>query len=226
MKKILLIILIMAIFQMVVLSLTYTSQYPPAHNNTYVKATTIENVNYDAHYATDPETSLIGGHAYTSWASFTGQYTNQRFHIDLGSAKIIRRIYYENLHSTGAAWSTPLGVKNFTFWGSNTGEGTFDDLVYANDEGWTQIAPENLSQTYFDEHSEADEADPKYITVTNTTEYRYYAFKFADNYSGADWMGVRQIELQTEDGYGAGITWNGATISEWNGATISEWNGI
>ncbi|GAI73245.1 unnamed protein product, partial [marine sediment metagenome] len=66
-----------------------------------------------------------------------------------------------------------------------------------NDESWTELT---VSQNTFDRHIEEDQADPKYITVTNETAYRYYAFKFADNY-GANYMGVRRIELQTEDGW-------------------------
>jgi len=43
-------------------------------------------------------------------------------------------------------------------------------------------------------------ADPKFIDVDNDTAYRYYAFKFADNWGYAYNMGVRRIELQsTED---------------------------
>jgi len=169
----------------------YISQYPPAQSDTYVKATTKWSGDYWAYYATDPARSLTGGWQYKAWLSANGTVTNQRFHIDLGSAKIIKRIYYENAHTFGGA--TAYGVQNFTFWGSNTEAGTFDDLVYANDGGWTELT---VSQNTLDQHSEADEADPKYITVTNSTKYRYYAFKFADNYGSLEYMGVRRIELQ------------------------------
>ena len=169
----------------------YNSQYPPAHSDTYVKATSTYSVNYYPHFATDPAKSLTGTPIGTNWVSECCDPTNQRFHIDLGSAKVINKIYYENSHSSGS--DTNQGVQNFTFWGSNTGAGSFDDLVYANDEGWTQLT---TSQATFDQHVAADQADPKYITVTNTTAYRYYAFKFADNHGDANYMGVRRIELQ------------------------------
>jgi len=172
---------------------SYISQYPPAQSDTYVKATTKFDTNYWAYYATDPTKSLTGSYAGNSWNSSQGVYINQRFHIDLGSAKVIKRIYYENTHSSGA--QTNRGVQHFTFWGSNTGAGSFDDLVYANDEGWTQLT---ISQGTFDQHTASDVADPKYITVTNSTAYRYYAFKFADNYGSTETMGVRRIELQTQ----------------------------
>lgn len=181
----------------IILSISYTSQYPPEQSDTYVKATTNAGTAYRPWFATDPAKSLTGTSYNQGWTSGSAQITNQRFHIDLGSAKIIRRIYYENFHDSGS-W-TNRGPNNITFQGSNTGSGTFDDLVYANDEGWTNLT---TSQGTMDEHIGADQADPKYITVTNTTAYRYYAFKFADNRGDANYMGVRQVELQTEDGYG------------------------
>jgi len=177
---------------------TYTSQYPPAQSDTYVKATSENSADYAPYKATDPTKTLTGAYSGNCWLSYgDGNYiTNQRFHIDLGSAKIIRRIYYEPVHDSGI--KTDIGVQNFTFWGGNTSSGSFDDLVYANDEGWTELT---CSQNTFDEHDTGDNPDPNYITVTNSTEYRYYAFKFADNYGNALYMGVRRIELQTEDGY-------------------------
>lgn len=171
----------------------YTSQYPPAQNETYVKATTYYSTVFYPHYTTDPSRSLTGTWNYNSWVSQDGVRTNQRFHIDLGSGKIIRRIYYENAHLSGGR--TTAGAKNFTFWGSNEAD-AFSTLTYATDTDWTQLT---TSQSTLDQHVEADQADHKYITVTNTTAYRYYAFKFADNY-GYTYMSVRRIELQTEDG--------------------------
>lgn len=178
---------------------TYISVYPPAHNDTYVKATTKWDTDYWPHYATDPAKSLTGVAKANSWLSVSGTVTNQRFHIDLGQPRVVRRIYYENRHGTagGGGTRTERGVKNFTFWGSNTGAGTFDDLVYANDEGWTQLT---TAQSTFDQHVEADQADPKYIVVTNNASYRYYAFKFADNYGDIESIGVRHIALQIRPG--------------------------
>ena len=180
---------------------TYTSQYP-TQDDDHVKATTKASTSYWPYYATDPALSLTGDRGWTQWLAEQFTITNQRFHIDLGSAMIIRRIYYENSHSSGG--STTMGVENFTLWGSNTA-GSFAELTYATDTGWTQITP---AQSTFDIHTSADEADPKYITISNSVEYRYYAFKFADNYGDAELMGVRHIELQTEDGYTPPVTAN------------------
>jgi hypothetical protein len=171
----------------------YTSQYPTAQSSTYVKATTEYDANLMAYFATDPTISLTGTNVDRVWTGGAGVTTNQRFHIDLGSSKIINRIRYDNYHVSGA--ETARGVNNFILQGSDTASGTFDDLVYANDGGWTQIT--GLSQSTFDEHTAADTADTKYITITgNTTAYRYYAFKFADNHGGPV-IGLRDVRLQT-----------------------------
>ena len=168
---------------------SYTSQYPPGQSETYVKATTQSAA---AAYATDPTKSLTGAYATNSWATLAADATNQRFHIDLGSTKTITRIYYENFHSSGSYQS--VGVQNFTLWGSNDA-GAFAELTYATDTNWTQIT---TASSVFLQHSGSDASDPKYITLTNSTAYRYYAFKFADSYGGGGGlgMGVRRIELQ------------------------------
>ncbi len=186
MRKLLLILL----FTGLLFADEYTSVYPPAYNTTYVKATTAL---YAAHYATNPSEPLIGIWKFNQWLSADGTVSQQRFHIDLGEAKVVKRIYYENSHYKGG--DTDTGAKNFTLWGSNSAD-SFAELTYGTDTGWTQIA---TAQSIFDRHVAVDQADPKYITVTNSTAYRYYAFKFADNYGDPERMGVRRIELQTED---------------------------
>ena len=172
---------------------TYTSQYPPEQSDTYVKATTFYEGYALPYQATDPTKSLIGSQAGNSWMAANTVVANQRFHIDLGSAKIIRRIYYENHHHNGG--DTDTGTENITFWGSNTA-GSFAELTYTTDTGWTQLT---IAQNTFDIHATANEADPKYIVVTNTTAYRYYALKILDNWGNANQLGVRRIELQIED---------------------------
>ncbi|MFA5360164.1 MAG: LamG-like jellyroll fold domain-containing protein, partial [Patescibacteria group bacterium] len=166
------------------------SQYPPAQSATYVKATTENEPGYMAYFATDPTKSLIGDDNYDNWNTDDGITTNQRFHVDLGSTKTVTRIYYENAHDSGNY--TNSGARNFTFWGSNESS-AFDDLTYGDDANWTQLT---TSATEFEQHIAANTPDPKYITVVNVTPYRYYAFKFADNW-GASFMAVRRIELQS-----------------------------
>jgi len=180
---------------------TYTSAYPPAHNDTYVKATTTYDLeNFKPYFVTDPALSLTGTWNYTVWVAGNTIISEQRFHIDLGSAKTIKRIYYENTHDLGG--NTTIGVENFTFWGSNTA-GAFAELTYGTDTNWTELT---VAQNTFDIHVASDEVDPKYILVTNSTAYRYYAFKFVDNYGHAVLISMRRIDLQTEDE--AGVTAN------------------
>lgn len=165
------------------------AKYPPVQSSTYVTSTTRYSTSYYAYFTTNPARSLTGSYTGNQWISSTGSTTNQRFHIDLGSAQTITRIYYENSHNSGTVTNT--GVKNFTLWGSNTAS-DFSDLVYANDGTWVQLPTE---VTQFEEHVASDTTDPKYIEVTNTTAYRYYAFKFADNWGATTFMGARRIEL-------------------------------
>ena len=168
----------------------YTSQYPPAQSGTYVKVTTEYSAGYWAYFATNPDKSLTGVQLYNSWISAL-QTINNRFHIDLGSAKVVKKIYYENFHDEGI--KIQRGVQNFTFWGSNTVD-SFNELTYGTDTGWTELTCSNNNK--FDIHIEADQTDPKYITVTNSTAYKYYAFKFVDTYGDTDFIGIRRIELQ------------------------------
>jgi hypothetical protein len=170
--------------------MAYESVYPPAQTDAYIKATSRLNDTYCPYFATDPTKSLINSPSdFCSWEATGG--LNQRFHIDLGSVKVIKRIYYENGHNSGSF--TDKGAKNFTFWGSNNAD-AFADLVYGDDTNWTQLT---TSASLFDQHVSQNQTDPKYITVTNTTAYRYYAFKFADNWGGSR-INIRRIELQTE----------------------------
>ena len=165
----------------------YTSKYPTEHNDTYVKATSTHSTVYP-YCATDPAKSLTGSYTTGGWLS--NNLVNNRFHIDLGSAKIITRIYLENHHNLGS--DTGRGVKDFTFWGSNTAA-AFAELTYATDTNWTQLT---TSISTWDEHVLADQADPQYATVTNSTAYRYYAMKTATNYLADNYTGIRRIELQ------------------------------
>jgi len=168
----------------------YTSAYPPAQSDVYVKATSKRGTGYWPYFATDPAKSLIGNMDSNSWCAVYNTITDQRFHIDLGSAKVIKRIYYENGHHIGA--NVYMGAENFTFWGSNTAA-DFADLVYGNDGTWVSLA---TSQSTFDAHVFADTPDPKFITVVNDVAYRYYGVKIADNYGNINIVDVRRIELQ------------------------------
>jgi len=169
----------------------YSSQYPPSQNSTYVKATSTYSTSFYPYYATDPTKTLIGTANGNAWVASAP--TNQRFHIDLGSSKVVKRIYYENYHNNGSY--TNGGAKAFTFWGSNDPD-AFAELTYGTDTGWTQLS---TVVDEFEQHVASNVADPKYITVTNSTSYRYYAVKIANNWGDGTVMALRRIELQTEN---------------------------
>lgn len=166
-----------------------SSQYPLMQSSTYVKATSKNWTNYWEYYATNPTKSLIGDRNLTSWLS-----TNtapQRFHIDLGTPRIVKKIYYENGHNSGA--STDVGIRNFIFQGSNVST-AFDNTTYDSNGDWDDLTTDT---TVMARHIATDTVDPRFINVTNSTPYRYYALKFADCW-GAEFMGIRRIELQTD----------------------------
>ena len=169
----------------------YISVYPPAHNDTYVKATTKNSTSYWPYYATNPANSLIGNSVSNEWWCEQGVVVNQRFHIDLGSAKTVTRLYYENSHTSGGY--TDVGVQNFILQGSNEAA-SFAELTYATDTGWTTLT---VTSNVFTEHVEADQADPQYIVVTSPGSYRYYAIKATNNWGDVGRLGLRRIELQT-----------------------------
>jgi hypothetical protein len=75
-----------------VLARSYVSVYPSAHSDTYVKATSIYGEDYRPHLATDPAKSLTGAISWNSWLAQSGLNTNQRFHEDLGSGYVVKRI--------------------------------------------------------------------------------------------------------------------------------------
>lgn len=169
----------------------YTSEYP-TQDIDHVNATSYNaNGYWYPYFCTDPSKPLTGGGGGNSWQTAEGIKANIRFHIDLGSAKTITRIYYEN--SKGQAGGVSEGVQNFTFWGSNDAA-DFADLVFNNDGNWVQLT---TAQSTWEQHVDEDIADPKYILVTNITAYRYYAFKFTDNWGNDYFMGCRRIELQS-----------------------------
>jgi len=174
--------------------MTYTSAYPTGYSTTYVKAT---NAEAPAHQACNPALSVTStDHANNSHYGDVSTGGSQRFHMDLGSAVIIRRIYYENnFFSTGT--NTDNGWKTITFWGSNSAT-AFAELTYATNTDWVQLT---IDSSQCVQHPANSSADPHYILVNNSVSYRYYGFKVADGWGSGTYLGIRRIELQTQDGY-------------------------
>ena len=227
MKKILIsLILVSMLIGVVSAAATYTSQYPPAQTAVYVNSTSKASTSYWAYYATDPAKTLTGSPSSNSWESVSGSYTNQRFHIDLGSSKTIGRIYYENFHNSGS--NTNYGIRNFTFYGTNDAV-AFLNVTYAADANWTQI---DTDVTSMDQHVASNTADPKYVITAGNTSYRYYAIKAASAWGSTTLMGVRRIELQSENAMTANFTVTpepsfvnrNATFTDTTNGLVTTWN--
>ena len=167
--------------------------YPPANSTTYVKATTNSATNYLPHFCTDSALSKTGDRQNNSWQSSSGNNSNQRLHIDVGAAATLESISYNNAHDFGG--STDVGAKNFTLWGSNNAA-AFAELTYGTDTNWTAIT---TSITQFAQHTASDVADTQTFTATVATAYRYYAVKISDNWGDANLLGLRHIELTTNN---------------------------
>jgi len=172
----------------------WTDEYPPAYNSSYVVATSTYGLEFRPWYTADPSKPLTGAFTNNQWLSGASP---SRWSIDLGSPKTIRRVYYENGHSAGT--STAYGVQDYTMYGSNT-SGDFADTSYASTGDWV-LLPTNT--TKFIQHTASNVSDPQWINVSNSVAYRYYSFKFANNFAEeGSILGVRRIVLQSEVGYG------------------------
>jgi hypothetical protein len=164
--------------------------YPPTFTSDYILASSTRGDSWQPYMAVNPSLSLIGGSTNNEWNSASYTIAAVRFHIDLGEACSIRFIEYDNRHESGGF--TNNACKNFTFWGSNSGS-AFNTLTYSTDTGWTEIT--SLSSKTFAKHAEANRADTNFITVTSTTNYRYYAFKMTDHWERSSHLGLRNIAL-------------------------------
>jgi hypothetical protein len=170
--------------------------YPPVQNGTYVQATTTyANARYMPYFCTDPtKPDLTTAQIDISWLTAVNVYANQRFHIDLGDAKVVTNVRYVNGHNGNLDATIETGVENFTFWGSNS-SASFAELTYGTDTGWTQL-PAVDAITGLTKLTKFDGSE-EFLNVTNTTPYRYYAFKFVNCWGGVQaYMSVRRLELR------------------------------
>jgi hypothetical protein len=170
------------------LTLDYQAVYPPDYTSTYIKATNYYGLGFEPFLAVCPWLPYSGSRYENSWMTARKQYPNQRFHIDLGSTLILRRIAYNNSHHNG--YNTDVGVKDFTLQGSNSAS-AFNNLNYATDNGWTNLSTDISSML---QHTETlDGEETKYINVNSAGAYRYYALKCANNWGSTQYMGIRKL---------------------------------
>jgi hypothetical protein len=168
----------------------YTPCYPPSHDSTFVKATTQFSTSYQPWFATDPALPLTGSDISTTWVSANGGNVGQKFNIDLGVARIIKRLYLENFHSSGAL--TEAGIMLFGVYGTNSAT-AFANTVYANTADLTLLGSFEARA-----HIPSDESDPQYFLLDNDTAYQYVVLRIADCNGHDLRMGITHIELQTE----------------------------
>lgn len=166
----------------------YAAVYPPAYSDTYIKATNYYGLGFYPYLALNPSLPLSGSRYENSWMTASGYVSNQRFHVDLGSAKIIRRILYNNSHHDGL--ETNVGVQNFVLQGSNS-ESSFNNLNYSVDTGWTTLSTDISSLLRHTEGLDGEET--KIINVIGAGAYRYYALKCSNNYGSTKYMGLRRL---------------------------------
>jgi len=167
---------------------TYTSHYPPAHNDTYVKATSSLGGDYYPYNATNPAKSVVDGPAGNQW--YAGSAVTRKFNIDLGESLVIKRLYLENAHESGLY--TIYGVREILVYGTNSAD-AFANVDYATTTDLVLIATLEAAQ-----HVAANSADPQYFLLTNSTAYRYMVVRIATNW-GATFSAIRRIVYQTED---------------------------
>lgn len=169
---------------------SYQAVYPQAFDETYIK-TTNRWFELEGFRAVDPSLSLSGGRYLTSWLTENGYVGSQRLHVELTSARVIKRIVYCNSHNDG--YETNAGVRDFIVQGSNSAD-AFANLTFADDTGWTTIATDVSAMV---KHTEGyDDVIWNTINLTNDTAYKYYAIKCANNHGAANNIGLRRVEFQ------------------------------
>jgi len=167
---------------------TYISHLPPAQNSTYVKASSSYPGYNLPYFSTDPALPLIGTANYNQWqAQSLG--ANQKFNIDHGAAFVIKRIYIENSHVSGA--NTDRGVRVMYVYGTNSAD-AFANVTYADTTDLTLLATLEIAQ-----HVASNVADPQYHLIDNSTAYRYTVLRCANTWGGS-YLGFRHIEIQSE----------------------------
>lgn len=154
-----------------------------------------------AYNAMNPTNSLVGGWAGNSWTTIDFVTTNQRFIVDLGDNKVVRKVVYNNWHSLGG--STERGAYESRIYGSSVND-SHTTTTYGNTTGLTLLSPSGSNATgwfTFDRHVNSDVADTKNFTVNNENAYRYYIFDIANSRDPVNNIGFRHLQLQTEDGF-------------------------
>lgn len=168
----------------------YVTRYPTEFSTNTVKATSYFSANYYPWFALDPIKNLTGTITDHSWATGSGQHTNQKFNIDLGTEKIIKRILLHNACHLGTSY-TNNGIYNFSVYGTNSVT-AFNNTTYATITDLVLLGTFQARQ-----HILEDIEDSQYFYLNNNNTYRYYILRVADDFGGgADATVIRHIEFQ------------------------------
>jgi len=154
----------------------------PVSDDMVTEAARTASWQYKAKWALRKDKSLTGEDARAAWKEEAT--TNKRINIDFSIAQVIDKMRLENYHNSGA--DTDVGIQNFVIQGSNN-PASFADTSYAS-TGWTDLLTDSASQ-----HAASDASDPEEFTISNSTAYRYYAIKMADNHGDGNYMGFRDL---------------------------------
>ena len=168
----------------------YVTRYPTEFSTNTVKATSYFSANYYPWFALDPIKNLTGTITDHSWATGSGQHTNQKFNVDLGTEKIIKRILLHNACHLGTSY-TNNGIYNFSVYGTNSAT-AFSNTTYATITDLVLLGTFQARQ-----HILEDIEDSQYFYLNNNNTYRYYILRVADDFGGvADATVIRHIEFQ------------------------------
>ncbi len=157
-------------------SFTLTDQVPVMTSNTTPYGTVSASSQYDASWqpfqAFNGVLSRTGGNWFTANGVTTGW-----IRYDFVNPKVITHYSIQGLATDGSSdVSNGVGPKTWTFEGSNDGTNFTTLNTQTNAPAWTT----GEKRTY---------------ATTNTTAYRYYRINVSANQSGANYLGINEIEF-------------------------------
>jgi len=160
---------------------------PIDYTAAYVAATSAD-TNHDVEFGINPTLSKIGVSTNVAWRSTSA--TNQKYNIDLGAELVSGGFKMWRYHETGA--NTNVGVQNYELYASNTAS-VLVDVTYASLANLTLITSGAISQ-----HPGSDIESIETVTFSSPQKYRYYVFRFADNYGNGTNLGFRHVEITAD----------------------------
>ena len=174
--------------------MTIPPYYPPAYNDTYVKASnSYGGYGLVPYNAADPGLLLTGSMASNSWQTTSGGRNNVRFSIDLGQVRSFSRLLLHNLHDSGGL--TGRGINNFGLYGTNSAS-AFASTDYGDLSDLTLLGSYSANA-----HVASDISDPQYFTFA-VASFRYCVLLIADNHGDTGGTGIRHLELQYDSDAG------------------------